>query len=244
MDYKISLMKYGLSEKEARVYLALLKIGPATVNQIAESADLVRTTTYDILKKLREEGIVASMDKNNIRHFEAADPEKLIQVLDERKKYVEQILSDLKQLKTVVPDMPRSEIFEGKHGLKTVFQILLTQKKQLYAYSNNAAMLKLLPYFGPSFIKDRVKAKIPIKIISEESKTTTTLLKNKDKSEFRETRTIKDFNKILINQYMTDDVVAILGTRADEPIGIVIHHKDFARAQRIIFEQLWEKAKK
>ena len=244
MDYKTSLIKYGLSEKESLVYIALLKSGPATVNQIAESADLVRTTTYDILKKLREEGIVASFDKNNIRHFEAADPEKLIQILDERKKYVTQILSDLKKLKKEVPDMPRSEIFEGKHGLKTVFQILLTKKKPLYAYSNNEAMTELMPYFAPRFINDRVKAKIPIKIISEESKTTDVLLKEKDKKEFRETRTINNFNKLLVNQYMTDDVVAILGTRADEPIGIVIHHKDFARAQRIIFEQLWQKAKK
>ena len=56
MQYEEELRKYGLSEKEAKVYLALLKKGPSTVNEIAESADLVRTTTYDILKILREEG--------------------------------------------------------------------------------------------------------------------------------------------------------------------------------------------
>lgn len=244
MLYQNELKKYGLSEKEAKVYLTLLKIGPSTVNQIAESADLIRTTTYDILKKLREEGIVASMDKNSIKYFDASDPEKLIQILEERKKYVTSILLELKKLKTIVPDLPKSEIFEGRHGLKTVFQTILDQKKSLYAYSNNEAMFKVIPYFIPNFIKSRVKAKIPIKIITEGSEFTQKVLKNKDKQELRETRTIKEFNKILINEYITDDFVAILGSRADEPIGIIIHHKDFAQAQKIIFEQLWKKAKK
>ena len=82
MDFIEDLKKYGLSEKEARLYIALLKLGPSTVNNIAEEADIVRTTTYEILKKLREEGIVASMTLNNILNFEAADPEKLAQILD------------------------------------------------------------------------------------------------------------------------------------------------------------------
>ena len=99
MEYTEELMKYGLSEKEAKVYLALLKLGPSTVNDIAEKADLVRTTTYDVLKKLKEEGVVGSMNYNKIIYFEAAIPEKLIQILDERKKHITEIMSGLKQLR-------------------------------------------------------------------------------------------------------------------------------------------------
>ncbi len=244
MDFIEDLKKYGLSEKEARLYIALLKLGPSTVNNIAEEADIVRTTTYEILKKLREEGIVASMTLNNILNFEAADPEKLAQILDERKKYVTNILSNLKNLRTKELDRPRSEIFEGKNGVKTVFQILLEKKKPLYAYSNNTAMVNLVPYFSRYFISERAKNNIPIKIISEPSKMTDELLVKKDRKEFRETRTMEGFKNIKLNQYMNEDLVAILGTRAEEPIGIVIYHKEFAKEQRIIFEKLWKIAKK
>ena len=244
MQYEEELRKYGLSEKEAKVYLTLLKKGPSTVNEIAESADLVRTTTYDILKVLREEGIVASMIKNNIQYFEASDPEKLLQILDERKKHVEEILPKLRQLKKEDSPKSRAEIFEGKHGIKTVFQALLDNNAPLYAYANNKFMVDLLPSYAPRFIQERVKRRIPIKIISEPSQTTTTLLKNKDSKELRETRTLKEFKKIPINEYISGDMVAILESRADEPIGIIIYNKDFADEQRILFEKLWSIAEK
>ncbi|MGV8150142.1 MAG: TrmB family transcriptional regulator [Candidatus Woesearchaeota archaeon] len=244
MQYEEELRKYGLSEKEAKVYLVLLRLGPSSVNDISEAADLVRTTTYDVLKKLREEGIVASMILNNIQTFEASSPEKLIHILDERKKHILPILNDLKKLKIEAAPKSRAEIFEGKHGMKTVFDFLIENKKPLYAYSNNQFMVDLLPIYGPRFIKDRVKEKIKIKIISESSETTNKLLKSKDKIELRETRTLEEFKKIPINQYISGDTVAILGSRQDEPVGILIHNKDFAEEQRIIFNELWKISKK
>lgn len=36
------LEKFGLSEKEAKIYLATLELGQATVQQIAKKAGLVR----------------------------------------------------------------------------------------------------------------------------------------------------------------------------------------------------------
>lgn len=242
--YIEELRNYGLSEKEAKIYLALLKLGPSTVNNIAEECNLIRTTTYDVLKTLREKAIVASMVKNRILYFEAADPKKLIQILEEKKVNIERILPKLRNLRTNIPNMPRSEVFEGKEGLKTVFQELLQKKEALYAYSNNELMVNILPYFSPRFIKNRVKAKIPIKIISEPSKTTTDLLIKKDKKEFRETKVLSEFKNIPINQYIAGDMITILGSRIDEPVGIIIHHKDFAKAQRIIFDKLWKIAKK
>ncbi|MCD4666903.1 ArsR family transcriptional regulator [archaeon] len=244
MEYLEELQKYGLSEKEAKVYLALLKKGPSTVNDIAEKADLVRTTTYDVLKKLKEEGIVGSMNYNKILYFEPATPEKLIQILDERKKHITSILKELKQLRKDIPEIPRSEIYEGKHGVKTVFQIILESKKPLYGYANYKAMIDFVKSYGPNFINTRAKRKIPIKIITESSKESSRDLKTKDKQQLRETRTIPELCNVNLNQYMNDEFVAILSSNIENPIGIIIYHKDFAKEQKIIFEKLWEIAKK
>ena len=111
MNITEELRKYGLSEKHAKVYISLLRLGPATVNSIAEDCDLVRTSTYDILKSLREEGIVGSMVKNKIIHFEAADPEKLIQIIEGKKKHIENVIPELKKLKKEVYEIPRSETY-------------------------------------------------------------------------------------------------------------------------------------
>jgi sugar-specific transcriptional regulator TrmB len=237
------LRKYGLSERESKVYLSLLKLGEVTVNSIAEDCDLIRTTTYDLLKSLKERGLVSLTIKNKVYYFSSANPNKLIQVLNEKRRIIEEILPELQNLKKVVSEIPRAEVFEGEEGLKTVFQTLLNKKQTLYAFSNNQAMVELLPYFAPNFIKQRSKAKVPIKIISEPSETTSELLTGKDKEELRETRVLEDMKKIKLNEYIGEDSVAILSSRAEKPVGIIIHHKDFAQEQRILFEKIWKIAK-
>ncbi len=244
MELLTGLRKYGLSEKEASVYLAALKLGSSTAKQLSEECDFIRTTLYDILKSLKEKGIMAATLKNKIYYFEAADPLKLIEALDEKKIIIKDLLPELKSLRREIAPFPKGEVFEGVEGVKTVFTELLKEGKPLYAFSNNTSMINLVPFFGPHFISERAKRKIHIKIISEPSKFTQEELINKDKKEFRETRVLPELSKINVNEYITEDLVAILGSRADEPIGILIKHKDFAGLQRALFEKIWKIAKK
>jgi sugar-specific transcriptional regulator TrmB len=54
MDYKITenLRKLGLQENEAKIHSALLKLRKGTVATISQSAELNRTTGYDVLERL------------------------------------------------------------------------------------------------------------------------------------------------------------------------------------------------
>ena len=53
------LAKLGLSEKEAKVYVTCLEIGPASVRSIAQAAGVNRGTTYDIIRSLQQRGLAA-----------------------------------------------------------------------------------------------------------------------------------------------------------------------------------------
>lgn len=243
MEPEEALKLYGLSDKELKVYLALLSTGQATVNQIAEKTDLVRTTTYDILKKLRENALVGSVVKNKILYFEAADPAKLIQILEEKRSAINDVLPNLRAKRLGLPQKPTLELFEGKEGIKTIYQDILEQQKPLAAISNSHYAFKVLPYFVPRFIKERVKRKIHVALLTERTKETLELLKKRDKQEFRQTRFVAELKNIPITEYVYGDTVAILGTKPEEPLGILIRHADFAHAQKIIFDLLWNRAK-
>ena len=54
------LLNYGLSEKEANTYLICLKTGEATANRISELSNYPRSTTYDILERLKNLGLVST----------------------------------------------------------------------------------------------------------------------------------------------------------------------------------------
>ena len=244
MPFEEELREYGLSEKEARVYLALLRLGPSTVNQIAEKADLIRTTTYDLLKGLREKGLVASMVKNKIFYFEAADPKKLTQILEEKKRKIEKLLPDLRKLRTELILKPHTEVYEGKEGIKTVYQDILEEKKPLSAISNTHFIFKIVPFYVPHFVKQRAKAGIFIRLLNEKTKESIELMKKRDKQELRETRFIPQLKDIPVTEYIYGDNVAILGTKPEEPLGIIIRHKEFAQSQKLLFDLLWDSAER
>ena len=60
-----ALVNFGLSEKEAKVYLACLEIGDASANEISLKSDLPRTLVYDILERLIDSGLVSYAILNN-----------------------------------------------------------------------------------------------------------------------------------------------------------------------------------
>ncbi|MCK5266986.1 MAG: helix-turn-helix domain-containing protein, partial [Spirochaetes bacterium] len=64
-----SLRKFGLKDKEIKIYLTLLTLGPSSVRKIALEANINRGTGYDILKKLIEMGLVSHYEKKSYQYF-------------------------------------------------------------------------------------------------------------------------------------------------------------------------------
>ena len=54
-----SLMQLGFTEKEAMVYLILLRIGPSPASVVANRLDIKRATAYAVLNSLCQQGIVS-----------------------------------------------------------------------------------------------------------------------------------------------------------------------------------------
>lgn len=53
-----TLSKFGLSEYESRAYVALVALGPSSVNLVAEIARIPRTSAYKVMKGLEAKGFV------------------------------------------------------------------------------------------------------------------------------------------------------------------------------------------
>ena len=125
-----NLLKIGLTEGEAKVYLALSELGSSTVGPIVKKSKVAYSNIYDILNRLIEKGIVSFIVKNKTKHFQAASPSNLIQYLDKKQ---EQISQEKEALKKILPDLEKlqeikskqeAEIFIGKKGLRTAYEKL------------------------------------------------------------------------------------------------------------------------
>ena len=68
------LQKFGLSEKEAKIYLALLELGTATVSDIAEKAEINRSNTYVLLNSIAERDLVSISERNGYYTLKQLSP--------------------------------------------------------------------------------------------------------------------------------------------------------------------------
>ena len=122
------LEELGLNEKEARIYLTLLKEKSCTASKLAKLAKINRTTAYLELENLMSLGLVSYVVKDSKRYYQAASPDKLIEILDSKKAKIQSILPQLKGLhKSIEPF--KFEVFEGKEGIKTFYQDILNNAK-------------------------------------------------------------------------------------------------------------------
>ena len=57
------LEEIGLSEKEAKIYLALLQVDSALISDLAEKTKINRTTVYPVLESLAKKGLVSELQE-------------------------------------------------------------------------------------------------------------------------------------------------------------------------------------
>jgi predicted transcriptional regulator len=146
-----ALQNLGLTDKEARVYTALLKRGRTSAYGIAEESGLKKPTTYVILDDLIEKGLASRIPRVRKQLFVAKPPEELFAMAEERISLAKTILPQLKAMKEGEKPKPRTLFFEGMKGVKENFRWENRKMKDketlgFYAHSGDASK-ELVEFF-------------------------------------------------------------------------------------------------
>ncbi len=239
------LQEIGLTNSEINVYTTLLKSGSIKVGDLMKQVNLHRSRVYEAINRLTEKGLVSYVIKNNIKFFEATDPERLLSYIEEQKEKlnekeykIQKIIPELK--KQIPSSLPHAEahVFAGKEGFKTIRKAVLKQKQDLYLIGAVGKEDKFLKYFFPNFNKLRIKNKIKWKILYDAE------VKGKKitKLPLMETKFLpKEYSSPAVINIYGDKVVNVLW-KEDNPICFMIINKDIADSYRKWFELLWKTA--
>ena len=126
MELTKTLKKIGLSDRQAKVYIACLQLGKDTVFHISKTAQLKRPTTYLILDDLESLGLVSKTKKGNKTMYKAEKPKRLLTDLKIKQGLVEDILPSLNAIYNVDPQKPNIKIAEGIYGVRSVYNGIFT----------------------------------------------------------------------------------------------------------------------
>jgi len=107
------LETFGLTEYEARCFVALTRIDHGTAREIAEVADVPRPRVYDSVESLQERGLADVQDAQP-RRFRAADPRDAVDTI--RREYGER----LDRLEGVLPRLRSPEPRDERAGVWVV----------------------------------------------------------------------------------------------------------------------------
>lgn len=151
MEHLIEPLKnLGLSEKEARIYLSLLQLGPSTPYQIAKKAGIKRPTAYVIAEELVEKGLIVHVPGEASKKYIARTPETVIDEAESRLGKAKSALPELRSLQKATTEKPNVLYFEGVEGIR---QALFHRIKELH----NTEMLGF--YADPEYAN---KALVPV----------------------------------------------------------------------------------
>jgi len=130
-----TLLSLGISDKEAKFYLALLQSGPSTVLPVARLAGLRRTSVYNFVDELVSVGLVTFFDKNNRRYYRAENPETALKLLDDKRQNFSAVLPDLVSLYKNNSHAPETRNFFGPEGVRFALRSGLDcVGKKIYAF--------------------------------------------------------------------------------------------------------------
>lgn len=115
------LTEFSLSEKEAKIYLALLELEVVSVAEVAQKAATNRSSTYVILEALKKKGVVSTTGETPMERFVATSPEVLLRSAEDSaagaQRQLDRIRGILPELKALHKDTkrrPNVRVFEGK----------------------------------------------------------------------------------------------------------------------------------
>lgn len=243
------LRDIGLTEYEAKVYLALLDLGKATSGEILNRAELRTGKIYEILDSLAKKGLVSIITENNVKKFAPANPQRIYEYFHEQHKVIEE---KEKGLKDILPELMKRvnshkskaniEIFVGKKAMKSAYLKELeryNKSQTLYVMgvlSEQAYPKQIYDFFIYNIYPKRESSKVKIKkLLSEEAR------KSRAVEKHSETKYLP-YGSLTSMNIIGD--LTIMGIFLEEPIIITIESADVAKGFVEQFNLLWKIAKK
>jgi HTH-type transcriptional regulator, sugar sensing transcriptional regulator len=231
----------GLSDSEAKVYLAALELGETNISRIAKKSGIKRTTTYLVIDSLKEKGLINSYKKRNKTIFIAEDPRKIEEKLAERKHAIAKVMPELLSLANFIDKKPVIRFYEGQDGIKDLFKDILKypDSEVLEMYSESYVHDFSEEFFSKYFTPHRIAKKIWVRAILPNTEIIKKLMARNEK-ELRQAKLLdpeKYKIKIEINIYGKNKVSVIA---FKEEIGLIIESQLIHESLKNIFELMWE----
>jgi predicted DNA-binding transcriptional regulator len=237
----------GLSPNEAKMYESMVEKGESSISEIALSAGVHRRNAYDAIQRLIDKGLCFQIIAAGENKYNAVDPDKLTELLEEKQQKLRSILPELKKRfeHRVAPE--EAYIYRGLEGQKNIWRdVLRIGRDSYFIGAKGARQDPRLATARTAFLKEANKKKITFWGLYD-----------------YEVKTRKDFiesfggamkYRFLPKEYSTNSGIHTFGDyvvtytkmalgRVDEKtVFFVLHSAELAKSYQTWFKYMWEQS--
>lgn len=265
------LKSLGLTENEAKLFIALLTGRLMSASEIADDAQIRRTDVYGILKSFVEKGYCNEIETNAVLKYELIDPGVILDKLERNinlhyNEELNALLETFEELKPLrgTKDLRLDKKINielvrayGKNREERFIELLTTAKKEiLFIIKPENDIINDFYEESKSFIKNGGTIKVIYQVnenfkIRKNGKWTKGTLSDFIKicSEYKKSgEEIKLSISPVPNMTIFDGETVFMNINdktlpKHNEADLLVSNKEFAENMRIVFESLWEKGK-
>jgi HTH-type transcriptional regulator, sugar sensing transcriptional regulator len=237
MDENI-FQEIGLTNAEAKTYIALLKTGITTAGPLLDETGLQNSTLHKTLHKLVSKGFASFNIKSKTRYYQASEPENILRFIREKESRFESMLPELKMLQKPI-EKQQAEVFEGFKGFKNMLYDFIKEAKRgdeylfFSFYTENPDDFDNVYNFYVDFEKERKKQGIVVKGLAP------TKIKEKFKGRNMKNVRFVDY-PIPLNISVFQDKI-IFTPWQDKQVSFLINSRQLAESFRQYFNSIYDK---
>lgn len=245
MDKEI-LREIGLTEGEIRVYTSLISLGKSSTGAIMDKSGISSSKVYLILEKLIEKGLVSFIVENNVKKFQPANPNTIIEFIRKKKETLQELENKSQELVEDINSMlgkyeeETAQVYRGFKGIETAFTRMVEEtdegEEHLFFSHAEEELAEEVVMFFKRIKEKRLERKIKTRGIVHPR------LKKAFQTQVKEKYYKIKFSEITPATPMTIGKNSILMTLwGKEPMCIEIRSKRMVNKYKEHFEEIWEK---
>ncbi len=243
-----NLVEFGFSDKEAKIYIALLEAEVATANELSKATGINRSSTYVVLEGLKTKGFVGVSNDKKVQGYVAVSPDIILETLENTIKKqnilrdkIKDIIPDLKELDKSNKKAPIVRVFEGKAGLREVyFDVFNTDVNEFRVCEDLENIVKLIPDFIEYDYEQRKGKKIELYTIGPDGPANDLCFSAEKDPWVHNVVIPRKKYKFPVDITIYGDRIAIASPK--DFTGIIIEHKEIAESLKQIFNLAWKEA--
>ena len=239
------LIELGLSRNEAKIYLALLELGPTTTGPLIKKSKLYRVIVYDTLEHLLQKGLVNYSLSRNRKVFQAENPQQIQELLKNKEILAKLVVEQLQKIQADKPVERGAFVYEGWKGIKAAQENYFKEMKpgaggEYLMVGASRHLHKKLDAFFNYFHERRSALKIPAKLLFNENNRQFGNIKRKYPPVQIKYMPSKVITPSWVSMYKE---MVLIGVAEEEPMAFFIKNKAIAESYRQYFYFMWNQSK-